>query len=282
MQIAGGIGANRTGSGCKTIHQLQESLRGDVLQWYDRDAVSRFGVSGRTVYSPCADRIANWGQAIAGGVANKRDAADPERALKHEDDIGFCDRMHRYEADSTLDTRVNRVAGLQDIAEHHFGDGGDWRAFEIEIIAATVRRRLRTRTGNVGDLRTLIYHGLRPRTAARSSQTTRLLRIPRQDIKGTDLVDHIDIRIGDRASRINRGGVAGTERQKGRNHERNANAAADREGRTPLADTCHTFVPTLCLGAQTPRRDQAERRSYRRKMTEFIGDATTSLFCACE
>src|ERR1700723_2167897 len=113
----------------------------------------------------CANRIAHRRQAITCRVTNQRYSTDPKRIFENEDNVRLGHRPHRYQADRALYARVDGVAGLHDVAEHHLGDGSDRGAFKVEIEAISARRRLRPRLGDVGYFRALENHRLGPWTA---------------------------------------------------------------------------------------------------------------------
>ena len=198
QQVSRRVGANHSGLGREAVHQLQQRLRRHILQRHDGDAVAGFGAGGRRIDPACADRVAERRQTIAGGVANKHDSAEPQGIFEHEDNVRLGNRPDGYQADGALHPRIDRVACLQDVAQHHLGDGGDRRVFEIEFKAVAGCDRLRPRLGDVGHLGAFEHH----RAAALAGiglGGIHLLRITRQGVERADLVEHVDI-----------GAVAGT------------------------------------------------------------------------
>ncbi|OIQ70273.1 hypothetical protein GALL_481140 [mine drainage metagenome] len=134
-QVSRRIGAYHSGFGRETIHQLQQRLRRHVLQGNDGDAVAGLRARDRGIDPAGADRIAERRQAVAGGVANKHDPADPQGIFQNKYNVGFGHRPYGHKAHGALHPRVDRVAGLQNVAQHHLGHGGDRRVFEIELKA---------------------------------------------------------------------------------------------------------------------------------------------------
>jgi hypothetical protein len=86
-QVSRRIGANHPGLARKAVHQLEQRLRGDILQWHDGDAIAWFGVGAGRVGAARSDRIADRGQTVAGGVANKHYTAEPQGIFEYEQNV---------------------------------------------------------------------------------------------------------------------------------------------------------------------------------------------------
>ena len=123
----------------------------------------------------------------------------------------MSDRPDRYQADGALHSWIDRVARLEDVAQHHFGHGGDRGVLEIQFKTAAGRDRLRPHLGDIGYVGAFIQR----RSAWLAGVSLRgihLLRIARQGVERANFVEDVDI-IG--AARTHRLRIAGCEQDSG-------------------------------------------------------------------
>src|SRR6185295_16433724 len=122
-------------------------------------------------------------------LAHHHDVAHAQRALQYEQEVAFGHWTSGRETDGALHARIDRVAGLQDVAEDDLGDGLHRRVFEIELEALAIRGRLNGPRRRARD-RTLVGDG-----AAALGRPGRgragLLGKARQQVDGANLVEHV-------------------------------------------------------------------------------------------
>jgi hypothetical protein len=85
---------------------------------------------------------------------------------------------------------------LQDVAEHYLGHSRDRRVFKIEIEAAAAARDLRAVVGNGGYFDAFIHRGAGAAAvlARRGRRSVHRLRLARQYVQRTHLVEDVDLR----------------------------------------------------------------------------------------
>ena len=162
------------------------------MQGHHGDAVAGLWIACGRIDPAGANRIAERRQAIAGVVADQYHAAQPQRILEHEHDVGLRHRSDRYQADGALHARIDGVAGTQNVAEHNFRDGCYRRVLEIQIIAVASYCALRPRIRNFGYFGPFEHRGAAP-LAGVGLCRTHGLGLSGQNVQGAHFVENVDI-----------------------------------------------------------------------------------------
>ena len=120
-----------SGLGREAHPELQQRLRRHIAG-NDGDAVAGLGAGGRRIDPAPADRIAQRRQTVTGGHREQVRSTEPQGIFEHEDNVRLGHRPDGYETHSALHPRIDRITGLQDVAQNHFGHSGDRRVFKID------------------------------------------------------------------------------------------------------------------------------------------------------